>query len=405
MMPPPPDDTRTLIDELLADHGLIYPLFAMSRDGARVPGRAYTYARRALKPVSRDLTRDLPDLHAVMEQLEGGSTLILEQLHRTWRPVASFCRRLSYELSRPVWATSYLTPATARGFGLHYDTHGVFVLQIEGRKTWELYRPIMSFPLDHQRWREDALSAEARRDMKQRGLYARYELVPGDVLWVPRGWLHEVFTTGSASLHISLSIPELSKYQMITHLLETLAQSDEFRLDLPLDAFETPARARTEAEQVLKSFATWVSHVDPADLAGRTLSGLHAKWHPTRSSPVTAALLPDEEIANAAGVVAVREAVLDLEYITGGRLALKTVQGKMILDPPAARFVGELLTADNRDLVPVDRYLAAAGPDARRVMRRLLGEGILELVADCSPEQALHKTRRQVPRESVDEWH
>lgn len=376
-----------VIEELLADNGLCYPLFAMSRDGATVPGRAYTYARQAPIPGTRNLTGDLPDLRAVRGQMEGGATLILEQLHRLCRPVASFCRRLSYELGRPIWATSYLTPASAQGFGLHYDTHGAFILQIEGRKTWEVYSPILPFPLESQRWRKDALSAEARRNLKQRGPYARYELAPGDVLWVPRGWLHDVFTTGQASLHLSLSVPELSKHQMITHLLEALAQSEEFRHELPLDAFATSARARKESELVLKSFAAWLSHVDPADLADRTLSGLRAKWYPTRCSPVTAVIRSDEEIADAAGLVAVREAVLSLEYTPDERLSLKTGEGEVLLDPPAASFVGDLLAADDPSPVPVDRYLAAAGPDAYQVIRTLLGEGILELVADHSPDR------------------
>ena len=120
------------IEDMLADHALAYPLFAMSRDGVRLPGRRYTRAWHAPRPVTRDLTRDLPDLNAVRDQMAGGSTLILEQLHRTCRPVAAFCRRLGYELTRPVWATAYLTPADAQGFGLHYDTHGVFVLHLEG---------------------------------------------------------------------------------------------------------------------------------------------------------------------------------------------------------------------------------------------------------------------------------
>lgn len=376
------------IDELLADNGLAYPLFSMSRDGTRLPGRAYTGTRRAPRSGARDITRDLPDLRAIRDQMAGGSTLILEQLHRTRRPAAAFCRRLSYELGRPVWATGYLTPANAQGFGLHYDSHGVFVLQIEGRKTWNLYPPLLPFPLDSQRWREGALSAQARQDMRQRGPHARYELCPGDVLWIPRGWLHDVFTTGRASLHVSLSVPELSRHEVIARLLEALAQNEEFRHDLPFDAFSTADRARQEAELVLKSFAAWLSRVNPADLAEATLGWLRATWYPARCAPVTAVVRTDEEIAGTAGLAAVREAVVDLEYAPDGRLHLKTGEGEVILDPPAAGFVGGLLAADDPVPVPVDRYLAEIGPGTYPVIRALLGEGILEL-ADCRSPRRL----------------
>lgn len=372
--------TPAMIDGMLADHALAYPLFAMSRNGARLPGRHYTSARRAPRAVTRDITRDLPDLRAIRDQMAGGSTLILEQLHRTCRPVASFCRRLSYELSRPVWATAYLTPANAQGFGLHYDTHGVFVLQCSGRKTWDVYPPILPFPLDAQRWREEALSAEDRRALKQRGPHARYELGPGDVLWIPRGWLHDVFTTGHASLHVSLSIPELSRYQVVTQLLEALADSEEFRHDLPFDAFASTARARQESELVLKSFAAWLARTDPADLADRTLAWLRAMWYPARCSPVAAVVRTDQELAQAAGLSAIREAVVSLEYSSDGRLTLVTGEGEVVLDPPAAGFVGDLLVTDDPKPVSVERYVYVLGPDAYRVIRELLGEGILELV-------------------------
>lgn len=366
-----------MIDELLADNGLTYPLFAMARNGARLPARTYTYAWR---PSRRDMTRDLPDLRSIRDQLAGGATLVIEQLHRNSRPVASFCRRLSYELSRPVMASAFLTPANAQGFGMHYDIEGVFVLQIEGRKTWRLYPPILPSPLRSQHWRPDTLSAEARRDLEQRGPHASYELVPGDALWIPSGWLHDVFTTGQASLHLSLGFTWVSKHEVISHLLEALAQNEEFRRGLPLDAFATTDRARQESAAVLKSFAAWVSGADPADLGDRTLASLRDAWYPARCSPVTAALCSDAEIADSAGLAAIREAVVSLEYAPDGQLRLRTGEGEVVLDQPAAGFVGNLLTADDPSPVPVDRYLAEIGPDAYNVIRTLLGEGILEVV-------------------------
>ena len=371
-----------MIDELLADNGLTYPLFAMARDAARLPARSYTCAEPASR---RNMTRDLPDLRAIRGHLAAGATLVVEQLHRNSRPVASFCRRLSYELGRPVMASAFLTPANAQGFGLHYDIEGVFVLQIEGSKTWRLYPPIKPFPLRSQHWQPGMLSTEARRDLEQRSLHASYELAPGDVLWVPRGWLHDVFTTGEASLHLSLGVPGVSKYEVITQLLEALAENEEFRRGLPFDAFATIDRTRQESAAVIKSFAAWVAGADPADLADRTLAWLSDTWYPARCSPVTSVLCSDAEIADSAGLAAIREAVVSLEYTPDGQLCLKTGAGEVVLDQPAAGFVGNLLMADDPCPVPADRYLAEIGSDAWHIMRTLLGEGILELIPRHSP--------------------
>lgn len=364
------------IEELLADHGLRYPLFTMSQNGARLPATRYTYAQRY--PMS--VTKDLPDPRAIRDRMTEGATLILEQLHRTWRPVADFCRRLSYELGRPVSANSYLTPVSSQGFGLHYDTHGAFILQVEGRKTWKLYRPIKPLPLEGQRWREDMLPPDERRQLTERGADLSYELQPGDVLWLPRGWLHDVFTTGVSSLHLTLAVPELSKHQLAAQLMATLSEAEEFRAELPLNAFASPARAREESEHVMKSFAAWLAQADPADLADSATAALRAIWYPARCSPIAAVLRSDDEIASAAGVLTIREAVLSMEYGPDGRLTLRTGEGEVVLDAAAAGFVGGLLADDDPGPVPVERYVTAAAPDGCQVIRTLLGEGIVELI-------------------------
>ena len=365
------------VDELLADNGLRYPLFTMSKDGTRIPGAAYTNAQRT--PMS--VTRDLADLTAVRDRLAGGATLILEQLHRASRPIADFCRRLGYELGRPIGANAYLTPADSQGFGIHYDTHGAFILQITGRKTWELHHPIEPWPLEDQRWKESMLTAEDRRDLKERGPFARYELVPGDVLWIPRGWLHEVFTTEDApSLHLTLSVPEISRHWLAMKAMESLAEQEEFRRELPLDALASTKRAREESELVVKALTEWLAGHDVAAVADRAISALRTVWYPTRVSPVASALLDDAELQEAAGVMTIREAVLGFESLGDGRLTIQVGDRDCVLDGTAAEFVGALLAADDPTPAPVDRYIASLGPDGHNVLRRLLAEGIVELV-------------------------
>lgn len=367
------------VEDMLADHALPHPLFTMSHNGKTIPGRSITRGDRGPRALSRDLTRDLPDLIAIRDRLTAGATLILEQLNRTHRPIAALCRRLGYELNRPLWAAGFLTPANAQGFGLHYDTDGVFVLQCVGHKTWDVYPPVLPFPLNHQRWRPDTLSPAERKALLERGPHARYELAPGDVLWLPRGWLHDVYTTGHTSLHVSLAVPELSRYQLVTLLLKSLADSEEFRHDLPFDTFAGEVSARQESELALQSFAAWLSKVDPDDLAGQARDWLRAMRHPARSSPITAVLRSDEEIAAAGGLIVVREAVAGFARTPDGGLVLDLGDRDLTLDPRSADFVGDLLAADDPAPVPVETFRARLGADTMRVIRSLLGEGIVEL--------------------------
>src|SRR5207248_4395413 len=76
------------------------------------------------------------ELHQVYEQ---GRTIVVMTMQHRWPPAAVLCRCLEAAFHCPVHANMYLTPKGAQGFDAHFDPHEVFVLQLEGRKTWRLY--------------------------------------------------------------------------------------------------------------------------------------------------------------------------------------------------------------------------------------------------------------------------
>ena len=77
-------------------------------------------------------------IERVYEQYRSGSTVILQLLHERWEALTNLCSGLSGELSTGFQVNAYLTPCNSQGFNIHYDTHDVFVLQIEGSKHWRL---------------------------------------------------------------------------------------------------------------------------------------------------------------------------------------------------------------------------------------------------------------------------
>eukprot|EP00937_MAST-01D_sp_MAST-1D-sp2_P001596 g1596.t1 len=143
-----------------------------------------------------------------------------------WRHVAAGC---SFRLLRPqqhsraVWrlmhalqnewgsmagANAYYTPAGAQGFSPHFDDVEAFALQLHGRKTWLLYAP-----QDLGR----ALPRRASRNFSQKELparpYARVTLRPGDMLYFPRGWVHQcVCAEAEPSLHLTVSCAHRSTW-------------------------------------------------------------------------------------------------------------------------------------------------------------------------------------------------
>jgi hypothetical protein len=134
-----------------------------------------------------------------------------------------------------VQANAYITPPQNRGFDDHYDVHDVFVLQIEGTKRWIIHEPVHTDPLRDQPWtdRRSAVAEAAKGEA-----YIDTVLEPGDVLYLPRGWLHAAQAQGEVSIHLTLGIHSWTRYALAEQLaqaaLAALCDDPEMRRTLPL---------------------------------------------------------------------------------------------------------------------------------------------------------------------------
>src|SRR5207244_11533076 len=106
--------------------------------------------------------------------------------------VATLCRDLETGLHCPGNINMYLTPAGAQGFGPHFDDHDVFIVQIEGYKRWRLYESARKLPLKF----EDLIVPRERLV----GPVEEVRLEPGDLLYLPPGFVHEALPSEQASL-------------------------------------------------------------------------------------------------------------------------------------------------------------------------------------------------------------
>ena len=95
-----------------------------------------------------------------------------------------------------VQVNCYLSYGDASGFGPHWDDHDVVVIQLAGRKHWEVHEPSEL----------GALSAFTPPGATQRSIWSGL-LSPGSALYIPRGWPHSVTGLSSEpSVHLTLSI-------------------------------------------------------------------------------------------------------------------------------------------------------------------------------------------------------
>ncbi|MFG2183047.1 JmjC domain-containing protein [Streptomyces abikoensis] len=220
---------------------------------------------------------------AVRRHIAQGGTLSLRRLHEVLPAVSQFCRELEAETGHPVQANAYLTPAGGQGFRHHWDTHTVVVAQLAGAKVWELQRPAVRDPLAPQDNWTFADKDHYRRLFESAAPDMSPTLRPGDVLWVPRGWVHNPYAPADASepsLHLTFGLLNLTHHWLAQQLATEAAECDELRRALPLSP--DPDTLAGEAEAVRSSLIRWLDGLSPEQvqrLARRALDRQQDERH------------------------------------------------------------------------------------------------------------------------------
>jgi lysine-specific demethylase/histidyl-hydroxylase NO66 len=174
------------------------------------------------------------------QQLEQGATIRLRQPQDRLTKVQALCRALEGEFGSTVGANAYLTAKDgAQGFAAHWDDVDVFILQLEGRKRWRVGACADAV------YRLPRVSSEDFDEEALRRLCPHLSeiiLEPGDVLYLPRGFIHSAVTEGSEnSLHLTLSChranswADLLEAALPSALSEAIASDPKMRESLPRD--------------------------------------------------------------------------------------------------------------------------------------------------------------------------
>ncbi|MCY1139557.1 cupin-like domain-containing protein [Actinoplanes sp. Pm04-4] len=265
------------VDELLSRRGLRTPFLRVAQQGKVLPPSRFTGGGGAGAEISDQVQDD-----QVMSLYAGGATLVLQGLHRLWPPLIDYTRQLGAELRRPLQVNAYLTPPGSQGFSTHYDTHDVFVLQVDGTKRWRLHAPVLQDPLEKQAWggRADEVSATAQGEPDMDVV-----LAPGDALYLPRGWLHSAEAQGTRSLHLTIGVRALTRYAVVEELLALAASDARLRATLPYAVdVSDPEAIEPELTETVEALRDWLTSVDPASVAAR----LRARdWPSARPEPVS----------------------------------------------------------------------------------------------------------------------
>lgn len=353
-------------DELLSRRGLRTPFLRVAMDGQVIPAARYTGGGGAGAEIGDQVLDE-----RVLALYADGATLVLQGLHRLWPPLIDFARDLGTDLGQPVQVNAYLTPAGNQGFSTHYDTHDVFVLQVDGHKRWRIHEPVLPDPLERQPWggyAEEVAAAATGPPVLD------VVLSPGDALYLPRGWLHSAAAQKTSSLHLTLGVRALTRYALVEALLDLAAADPRLRAGLPLGVdVADPGQIRPELAETVAALQDWLAGVEPGAVAARLRE---RAWPASRPAPLRplaqakaiATLDADSHITRRPGLR------WQLEFgAPGGRVTLRAFDRTISFPPQCAPALQQLLSGG---AVRVGDLPGLDGADRIVLARRLLREAV-----------------------------
>jgi lysine-specific demethylase/histidyl-hydroxylase NO66 len=361
--------TPGAVDELVSERGLRTPFLRMAKDGAVAPAASFTRGGGAGAGVTDQAADD-----KVLSAMADGSTLVLQGLHRSWPPLVEFGSRLAAELGHPVQINAYITPPQSQGFAPHHDVHDVFVLQVSGRKHWTVHPPVVEDPLENQPF--DRYKAAIAERVSEPALIDTV-LEPGDALYLPRGAIHSAQALGETSIHLTVGVQPLTRYQLARWLLDAVQDDPELRASLPVGVDLTdPGVLAPHLAATVAALRDSLRQVPEMQIAERLGTDLMQRTRPEAIGPLTQLAAAD---ALASDTPLRRRAALRLR-LTGTRPAGDEPVSIVLLDRtitlPSGTADAVTRAVGGHVVRPADLPGLDAG-DQLTLARRLLREGVL----------------------------
>jgi ribosomal protein L16 Arg81 hydroxylase len=350
------------VDHILAHSSIRSPEIRIVRNGQDTP-LSHLTAEGANLSEGR--------LEALYQEYRDGSTIVLLFLQERWPSLKQLCRSIASELSAGVQVNVYLTPPGERALNTHYDTHDVFVLQTHGSKRWRIYDSPFPLPLPEQPYR-------ARPNSEPGEPLSELTLEPGDVIYIPRGYLHDAASLESTSLHLTVGIKPVTWSSVLHDTIRWMTERDPaLRESLP-PGFAVNERLRRACEtrlgELLASLGNQIERKSAIDdVMNRALLAVYPS--------LERHLLDLEDERSLSLVTSVRRRQdISWQLATDDEYVHLRFHGKVIRLP--ADLERELRFIAGAEQFTANDLPGELDPPSRLVLlRRLLREGFLTVVA------------------------
>jgi bifunctional lysine-specific demethylase and histidyl-hydroxylase NO66 len=231
------------LDEVLGTYGVRLPTIRLVRADEDIPASEYVWRDNMVDPAQ------------AARLFSQGATVIFGALQDRHEGMRRLCSAVTAQVCARTQTNIYLTPPDSQGFKPHWDTHDVYVLQVEGSKRWRIYGGGPEHPLQDQKF--DPKVHEPGE------VEAEFTLHAGEVLYIPRGIMHAAVTTEEISLHITLGVmPYTWSDLLVDCVSEIVERSPEWRRNVPFAFASEPVDVDALKGELAKLAETLVQEVD-----------------------------------------------------------------------------------------------------------------------------------------------
>jgi hypothetical protein len=166
---------------------------AIPQDGFYLGAKGHAIARSLYRDANGNLRPEV-----VSSFLRGGANLVIDNIGAHLPPIAKLAQSVATSFEARVVVNAYLSYGSVSVFTPHYDLHDVLAMQISGAKLWRGYGRLAQPPTVEFGKLPEAPEIGPRQWQNR--------MDPGDLLYVPRGEIHDAVAEEFPSIHLTFGI-------------------------------------------------------------------------------------------------------------------------------------------------------------------------------------------------------
>ncbi|MEU1969418.1 cupin domain-containing protein [Micromonospora sediminicola] len=205
----------------------------------------------------------------LLHLLDSGYTLRLGNIQRIFPYVTGLCRAIQQETGYSNYVHAFLTPPKEQGLNWHWDQQSALIYQVSGTKRWELWKPIIDGPVRNHLLSYEVWTPQVLQRCLDTGPDHVVDLNPGEMMWMPRGWIHNPFNVHDTdmSVHLTFAIRERTPFWVADEIVKDAIAQPHLRTVIRPETLLSEDQLAAVVTQTRADLIAHLQGLDAAQLA------------------------------------------------------------------------------------------------------------------------------------------